>query len=294
MASKYKGNKIALDELSTYLDSHPYFERRLLTYKHLTPRLPRFLYKYRSLDPADKDSVNRIRATIVYGDLYLSSPTKFNDPFDMSTNIVLTGGIRSKLKRVKLLAKSQGVSRKERKEYIKNFMRKSNDELRFILEKSYDEHLSNVGVYSFAGDPRNILMWSHYAKDHTGICIQFERIRDLRIFGQALKVEYSDVYPEIDWFNSHAESLANAVLRKHPDWSYEQEERIILPDSAGKLLKIDSRAITAVVFGCRTPDKVIEEVHNLSKERSKLRKRPLKFYKAVQHKTKYALSICKY
>ncbi|MCG7978241.1 MAG: DUF2971 domain-containing protein [Candidatus Thiodiazotropha endolucinida] len=294
MVSKYKGDEITLDQLAAYLDSRPYFERRLLTYKHLRPRLPRFLYKYRSLDPENKESVKRIRDILVHGDLYLSSPVDFNDPFDMSANIVLTGGVRSKLNRIKLLAKSHGVKFKDRKEYIQNFMTKSNDELQDILEKSYSEHLSNVGVYSFAGDPKNILMWSHYARDHTGICIQFERIRNLKNLGQAMQVEYSEIYPEIDWFNKHVETLTTTVLRKHIGWSYEKEERIILPNSARKYLSINADAITAVIFGCKVSQNVIESVQNLIDERDKISLNPVKLYKADQHKSKYALSIFKY
>ncbi|MBT3042968.1 MAG: DUF2971 domain-containing protein [Candidatus Thiodiazotropha sp. (ex Codakia orbicularis)] len=294
MVSKYKGDEITVDQFAALLDSQPYFEKRKLAYKHFRPRLTRFLYKYRSIDPKDKESIDRIRDILVRGNLYLSSPKDFNDPFDMSANIVFIGDVRSKLKRVMLLVKSQGIKYKDRHAHIKNIMKKSDDEFQAIVESSYDNNLTNAGVYSFAGDPRNILLWSHYAKNHTGICIQFERMRDFNSLGQAIRVDYSDVYPEIDWYNRHVETLTTTILRKHEGWTYEKEERIILPDFADRRLRIDTGAITAVIFGCRAPNNVIDSVKSLLDERAKSRKTPLKLYKAIQHKTKYALSILKY
>ncbi|MET0000060.1 MAG: DUF2971 domain-containing protein [Candidatus Thiodiazotropha lotti] len=294
MTSKYKGNEINLDQLARHLDSKPYSEKRILAYKHIRSRLPRFLYKYRSIDPNNEDSLRRIQDIIVGCNVYLSSPADFNDPFDMSANIILKGGIRNKIKRLRLLAKSQAIRYKDRAELVKTYMSKTNDELLKILEKTYIEHITDIGVCSFAGTPKSILMWSHYAFNHTGICIQFERIRDLKSLGQALKVEYSGDYPEIDWINKHIETLTTTVLRKHSDWSYEKEERIILPNAAGKLLRLNAKAITGVILGCKAPRNVIETIQSLIAESEQTNKNNIKLYKAVKHKSRYALSILKY
>jgi hypothetical protein len=52
-----------------------------------------------------------------------------------------------------------------------------------FLKRLHEE----VGVLCFSEKYDNILMWSHYAKSHTGLCVEFSRSQYLRF---ALKVQY--------------------------------------------------------------------------------------------------------
>jgi hypothetical protein len=272
-----------------YVHSLPYFHRRLeIMRKSKPPRLSRFLYKYR---PIDETNIDRLRDLLVRSKLWLSSPVAFNDPFDMSAKVVVRGSGRERLERVESLLKEFGLSYKERERKRKAFMRKPVKTLELELADIYRKHVANVGVYSFAGDAKSILMWSHYAKDHTGVCIQFERAQDFRILSGALSVEYSLDYPEINWVKEFRDTLSIGLLRKHEGWSYEKEHRIVRVGAANTYIQLDPNAIVGVVIGCRSTAKELEIIESLMEERRRAHMPPVRIYHAQKHDAKYRLVI---
>ena len=86
-------------------------------------------------------------------------------------------------------------------------------------------------------------MWSHYAAHHSGICLQFEGARDPTRLN-ALRVEYHDEYPSLDWLADPATKLQAILLRKAPPWRYEKEYRVIHPGGAGTFVHFDPGALT--------------------------------------------------
>lgn len=271
-----------------------YNERRKVIYQNIQPSIPRFIYKYRSIDPENETSINRLRDIFVRSFFWLSSPRDFNDPFEMSGSITLTGTAFDKRKRIAQLARIHKVPKNIMRHYVSEMMEMSNEKLLDKLHQVHEETVNRAGVYSFAGDPRNILMWSHYAQNHTGICLQFERSRDFELLSQAIKVDYSTEYPEMDWINDYYDSVSRAILRKHEDWKYEKESRIIHPNEAHTTIRFNPSCLTRIIIGCRAPEKNIKIVKDLLKERKEERKPPIKLYKAVQHKSKYTLTIHRY
>jgi len=89
-----------------------------------------------------------------------------------------------------------------------------------------------MGVCSFAGSPTSIVMWSHYAKHHTGLCFRFDIARDRMLFIKAVRVGYSNDYPTVNCLRATAPQMEPALLRKHAGWCYESERRIVLPGLA--------------------------------------------------------------
>src|SRR5205085_3407282 len=75
-------------------------------------------------------------------------------------------------------------------------------------------------VFCLTTKPTNILMWSHYADNHHGICLQFSCRNS--VFLNALKVEYSEAYPLLDL--TEDDDLL-PLLAKAVAWSYEDEYR---------------------------------------------------------------------
>jgi hypothetical protein len=47
-------------------------------------------------------------------------------------------------------------------------------------------------------------MWSHYAENHKGICLEFRC--DNAVISSALQVEYRDAYPLIDLADNNPET----------------------------------------------------------------------------------------
>jgi hypothetical protein len=278
------------DEWLNYIDSLPYFKRRLKIAQKTDPPLTRFLYKYKSISETDT-SIDRLRDLLVRSRLWLSSPIDFNDPFDMSVKIVANATSEERLQRIKALMRERGLSLSERERTRRRVMRKSVKELEKDLRDIYSKQVAQVGIFSFAGDARSILMWSHYARHHTGVCFQFERARDFKTLSRAVSVEYSSEYPEVNWIKDFRESLSNALLRKHKGWSYEKEKRIVHLGLAHTYLKFNPEAIIGIIMGCRSTPRGQAIIKSLLEERQRANMPPVRLYFAQKHNSKYRLVI---
>ena len=85
-----------------------------------------------------------------------------------------------------------------------------------------------VGVLSLSGSPCIPLMWSHYADNYSGICVEFKSSSSLisesvySSFSGPQQVSYSEVRTDSflgdggrdGWF------IRDVLLRKSPDWAY--------------------------------------------------------------------------
>ena len=232
-----------------------------------------------------------MRDLLVRSRLWLSSPDEFNDPFDMSANIVAKGTAKELRERYLGVMKASGVKHKERLRQIKIYMNEPKEALLTRLQTVYNDQAQKVGVFSFAGDPRNILMWSHYGHNHTGVCIQFERANDILTFSQALPINYTTSYPEIDWVKGFQYSLSNVILQKHKGWEYEDEHRIVQINHAKTYLNFKPEATVRIIIGSRTSDKSLNVIKDLLEERKKAKLPHIQILYAKQHPSKYSLSI---
>lgn len=166
--------------------------------------LKQTLYKYYST--ATETQLSRAINTLS-GRIYFSTPSKFNDPFELSAKVNIS---------TSPLLKTLSVKEKEAVERI------------FRLrppEAVSAEWREKIGILCLTEDPLNILMWSHYANNHTGICIGFDR--DASPFNHTKKVIYRGERPKAE-FNSDPEKLIDRVLlTKSQHWQYEKEWRVI-------------------------------------------------------------------
>jgi hypothetical protein len=271
------------------LESAPvWLRRKFLKYE----AYPRFLYKYRTLDPEnDPNSVRYLKDLLLSSRLWLSSPAAFNDPFDMSADLVFDGPKDRWLRRMKAVARTVVPDRTERRRKIREFRSKSSLEIAEAAKDSYRHYVSTMGVCSFAGSAHSILMWSHYADHHSGLCLQFDLARNLPVLILAVKLTYSGSYPVINWANDPKDELKRTLLRKDEAWSYEDERRIVLPEKASTHLPFRSDALSAIILGCRISDRAIAAVREVLRERASRRMSPVKVFQAVQHPKLYALCM---
>ena len=283
---------IELDAWISRINALPYFARRIAIATRLTPPFTRFMYKYRAVDAKSEQSINQLREILIESKLWLSAPLDFNDPFDTSARIVAEGKMKSVRTRMERIGKSQGLRRKERKAYAKAIEKIPRSQLERDLSATYEKSLEMVGVHCFAGDPRSILMWSHYANNHKGVCIQFERAKDFPLLCRALSVDYSDNYPTVNWVRGFGPSLSKVLLKKSLCWAYEAEERLIKPDKARQYLQFNPAAISAVIYGCRVSADVRQIVEEILNERKRLHP-PLRVYAAAKHRSRYRLQLAR-
>lgn len=95
------------------------------------------------------------------------------------------------------------------------------------LNRIFGERLSRVGICSLSEVGDNVLMWSHYADSHRGVCLRFSKpARVDKDFYLASKVRYSTDRPVVHVMrHSEEEWVTGSLLTKAEEWGYEREWR---------------------------------------------------------------------
>lgn len=120
------------------------------------------------------------------------------------------------------------------------------------LHLASKETSKSMGVFCLAEHIDSVLMWSHYASNHTGIAIQFDFRGQTRCDLLPIwKVRYQSKRPIIrDLHSSNPElPIADALAIKADFWRYEGEWRAMKPNRAGTFIQFDPKIITGIVFG---------------------------------------------
>ena len=145
-----------------------------------------YLYRFRDLVGERADWVRQI---VVDSQLYLSSPARFNDPFDCQARYQVSdpeatqAAVRA---RAAAVADQAGMPRRERRR-VQNVKVNPDKLLRDALREAQKAINRDIRVLSLAATHENILMWSHYACGHQGICLQFRLEADRGFFAGALR-----------------------------------------------------------------------------------------------------------
>ena len=124
------------------------------------------------------------------------------------------------------------------------------ERVRRILGSAARQALFQHGLVCFAGVAENHLMWAHYARNHVGYCVEYERIDSAILSGTACrKVEYDQRPVEYD---GDTTKLKRAFFRKSTHWAYEKEWRIVWPNP-NETLPVGTVIPSGVILGLRTP-----------------------------------------
>lgn len=199
---------------------------------------------------------------LINNTITVCSPKKMNDPFDSLINL---WGSENNLKETCT-----------DKMHIYPFS-KSFDYFRI---RCFSKSTGNTAI-------KNILMWSHYAGEHTGFCIKYklskhfikqeENDNDEHMYLK--KIIYKD--EKID-LHIHSINTDLAFATKKKCWKYEDEVRLIAfnPNIEGDFQSIEldeSSEIEAIFFGYRCSDLVINTIKNIFIQKKGIR--IPKFYK---------------
>jgi hypothetical protein len=290
-----------LDSCFGRMMATPYLTRRRIMRFKIKERPRRFHYKYRALTPADPQdrskgltaqSIDRLRDLVVRSRFYLSCPAEFNDPFDTAARMVAVGTPAQRQAKLESWLNDHAVFEPQRRAAaMQDLMSRSPEALAELFNPGLERVRRTTGVVCFAGNPRGTLLWSHYAAEHTGVCLQLETARDFPILSRAVTVDYEPEYPTINWFVDYQAGIGKMLLGKHPCWTYEDETRIIIDGEAGKYLPFRPDALRALVLGCRAGQAVSAAIDSLLAERKAAGFPPVKLYRAQLHGKQYRLVI---
>lgn len=202
-----------------------------------------------------------LRHLLVKKRLYLSPPRNFNDPFECKPHWSWPKTaneakcIRDRLIKV---AKRNGATTKEAERYASRSI-SNKGKLSRTIREIVASTFGMARLCSFTSSPDNILLWSHYADSHKGLCIEFDA--GMLPIASAMKVHYQDEYPSVDYpMPNDARGFA-AVLTKARAWEYEDEFRLLLVSSApdqypndGESYCLSGDEITSIYLGAEVSD----------------------------------------
>jgi hypothetical protein len=237
--------------------------------------LPDAFYKFTSAERAIEIVKNK--------QLWFSSPKNFNDPFDCNINLIDFQPSEEQIKTV-INEKVQRNRKTRRQEIQKN--KRNAYRIRNQFAEQLNEMFQNSGICCFSEKYENILLWSHYAENHRGICLGFNRGIS-KIATMSGKVQYRDNYEKALFFGMKGEAIYHLVFTKSKDWSYEQEIRAVRILSNGKT-DFDICHLTEIIFGCKTEKSVIQEMKKII---FNLGTTHINFKQAKQTKSSFNLSF---
>lgn len=242
------------------------------------PNIPKRLYRYREFDEYYMNNVS--------GEVYLSYPCKFNDPFDSAIEI-------DYLKYTKLFFQRELPNEFPIGKVEDIF--KNND----VIKKEFDKHYQDtykqfqeyVSIACFTTSFNNRLMWSHYADNHSGFCIEYDMTQDSSIKNAILPVIYDEQrFDCTEVLLDHSPNIAiNPVFYKDKVWEYEEEWRTYGTKDYFQVYKnpIDARKIiSAIYLGAKSE----EHSHEVEEVKKYALDKKIPVYKMEMSQRRYELN----
>jgi len=246
------------------------------------------LYKYRSINDHTKDIFRNKK-------IYFPKPTEFNDPFDCQIEFEddITVDIYKQF--IKKHSIENSLSEEQVNEWhnlafcsccgnslTSSAVTKIKDAI-----NSFEDYFKNLGILTLSEKEDNILMWSHYAKYHTGICIGI----DIPESKALITVKYPESYPIIKYSevllgHDPTDLIKRIINTKSIDWKYEQERRMFI--SNGNTENDLPGEITAIYFGCECEDNNVRDIIGLCNTINNC-----EFFKASKSKKEFKLEFSK-
>ncbi|CAH7078332.1 conserved hypothetical protein [Vibrio chagasii] len=211
-------------------------------------------------------------ASIINNVSWAAKPSTFNDPFDCAVSLIPEIDQKAMFELILEEASSngvEGISNESIAGYKQHFEKGGFDNLSIdVVERDgmcqnlsnrFADLIQDIGVISLSEVDNHILMWSHYADQHKGFCIEYERTESNLLGGNStLPIRYTDKLPVFS-LQSIVKSnpqdrkhyIHSLVLSKALEWAYEREWRY-LHTHGNRPVELKAN-ISAIIFGARMP-----------------------------------------
>ena len=155
--------------------------------------LPKYLYKFEKINVQTLQNLRNAQ-------IYFIHLQALNDPFDCS--VLEASVILGNNEIVEIYKRYLKVENKLVNHEINSIKDISQEDINQIhttseknLENQQEEFLTQIGCSCFSEVRDNILLWSHYADGHKGICLEFDT--SFPIFAKVKEVKYSQRFPSL-------------------------------------------------------------------------------------------------
>jgi len=195
--------------------------------------------------------------------LKFSIPSEFNDPFDCSTDLISLNLTEEDVK----IEIERGFYKPEKGEenlppkVLLNRLQKyvytwENPDIKDVFR----DILKDTLVCCFSKNFKQILMWSHYADKHKGMCIGFKReVLENITQCKSIIVKYDHSFTKENLFprkGMEQKTLKHWISNKSILWRYEEEVRLYRKKSDNPKLKnnhfipFDEKCVAEIFLGC--------------------------------------------
>jgi len=150
---------------------------RLTTLDTLLRPTGPFLYKYSSVDPAER--LEWLRTLLLQHQLYFPSPKELNDPADARPKLIVS----SREGALRLIVNSflkehardpvAGLAVDVRN-MVTMVATLVPEQLAELMKRRFHEQMELHRIYSMTTGPDKDYLWTHYAADHTGYYLEFD------------------------------------------------------------------------------------------------------------------------
>lgn len=244
------------------------------------------LYKYRCVN-------DQTLMMLINREIWFSTINTFNDSFEGKAYLRNTTNSMEIFEPGLNLLSSQPKDMSP--EEIADFINRHADYSGFnkqqvTINKILDEHrkrINKFGIYCLSEDPESILMWSHYADENKGICLEFQRTPYNLLGSPATKrVDYAEKLPTftIEDLKNTNTFKSDPITTKFEHWKYEKEWRAIIPEG-NKAFEYPGK-LTKIIFGLRTSLHHKRTIFNATKDIE-----GIKYAQIERHADRYAFKI---
>ena len=230
-------------------------------YPHITK-----LYMYKPPNCYTLDILRKCR-------LWAAKPEQFNDPFDCDLEISVGITEDNMLAAIRQNRSESTIAKYKTSKLDADgkFIPAERDRVDKLIQGLIKEN-RNSGVICLSEVCDAILMWSHYADEHKGVCFEFTRAADncLGDIELCSPVKYDKYYPIIDLgqmlLKQDGKTLERMMRTKSSEWAYEKEWRLTTP-RGGEEYPLPG-PISRVILGIKIENTFKSKIETLCQERS--------------------------
>lgn len=234
---------------------------------------PESVYKFRT--------INKANDILQKQEFYFSSAANFNDPFDCMLDEEKQYSLSDFNRWIGSFP--NGLTKKE-KQNLTNMYKENGQAFNDLVKNIKTKAVNARGVLALSKTNENILLWSHYAENHTGVAIKLNIAKDPEFFITPKNIVYTKQYIPLNYLRDPKKSILDTLSTKSIDWNYEEEIRIYKSNVG--VHKINPMAITDVFFGVKTLEQDIAKIKNTC---SKNGLSHVKFHRAEKKYGEFAL-----
>jgi hypothetical protein len=229
--------------------------------------IPKTVYKYRDWENPDH------RKILTETSIWVPDSYDFNDPFDcnipISYDLICTdeGLAEQYIRKLIDLLPDVPIHEKENLVQVRLQEGKHKD-LKFMTDyknEIFHDLKKRKGIFSVTPINDNILMWSHYANSHKGLCIGFDSAKLFKFLGGGGGINYTNKYPIISPMEEEEKRYILQFLTKSIHWAYEAEYRLTAFFKTNIAIKLPPDVIVEVILGSNMIYKNKEEILNIIK-----------------------------